>query len=78
MSECERSEARGAKGYTATSVGSVLGAVQIVLNNHLHGERPEGEAWACNLYLLFSLIIIIDFSLLYTFSMQIDPCIKYG
>jgi hypothetical protein len=28
------------------SVGRVLGAVQIVLNNHLHAERLEGEAWA--------------------------------
>lgn len=34
---------------------AMLGAVQIVLSNHLHAERPEGEAWACNLYYIISL-----------------------
>jgi hypothetical protein len=36
------------QGLKGRCVGRVLGAVRFALNNHMHAERPAGEAWSWN------------------------------
>jgi hypothetical protein len=51
----QRAEPGAQTGFQGRTAGRLLGALQIVLNNHLHAERPEGEAWAFNLYFIIFL-----------------------
>jgi hypothetical protein len=60
----ERANASGTRpeppqDYKGRSAGRVLGALQIALNNRLHAERPEGEAWAFTRFIIFFSLLMI-------------------